>query len=198
MSARLGLALLLAIGLASPASAKEEVAVFAGGCFWGVEGVFEHVRGVTDVVAGYAGGSASHASYDRVSSETTGHAEAVRIRFDPDKVSFGQLLQVFFVVAHDPTQLNRQGPDSGPSYRSAIFPQSPQQLAAARAFIASLQGSGAFRGKIVTRLEQGRFYPAERYHQDFMRRNPTYPYILANDVQKVAALKQRYPKLWRP
>jgi len=198
MSARLGLALLLAIGIASPASAKEEVAVFAGGCFWGVEGVFEHVRGVKDVVSGYAGGAAGHASYDRVSSETTGHAETVRIRFDPDQVSFGQLLQVFFVVAHDPTQLNRQGPDSGPSYRSAIFPQSRQQLTAARAFIASLQGSSAFRGKSVTRLEQGRFYPAERYHQDFMRRNPTYPYILANDVQKVAALKQRYPKLWRP
>lgn len=198
MSARFGLGLLLALGLATPASAKEEVAVLAGGCFWGMEGVFEHVRGVNEVVSGYAGGSANHATYDRVSSETTGHAEAVRIRFDPAQVSFGQLLQVFFVVAHDPTQLNRQGPDSGPSYRSAIFPQSPQQLAAARAFMASLQGSGAFRSRIVTRLEQGRFYPAERYHQDFMRRNPTHPYILANDVEKVAALKQRYPKLWRP
>lgn len=190
----IGAALALA---ASPAAAREETAVLAGGCFWGLEGVFEHVKGVTDVTSGYAGGAAADATYAKVSRERTGHAEAVRIRFDPAKVSYGQLLQVYFTVAHDPTQLNRQGPDEGPSYRSAIFPQSPQQLAQARAFMASLSKSGAFRRPIVTKLERGGFYPAEAYHQDFMRRNPTYPYIVVNDAPKVAALKRRYPALYR-
>jgi peptide-methionine (S)-S-oxide reductase len=193
----IGAALLALVGAASPAAAAQETAVFAGGCFWGMEGVFEHVRGVSDVTSGYAGGSAADATYDKVSSETTGHAEAVRIRFDPAKVSYGQLLQVYFTVAHDPTQLNRQGPDSGPSYRSAIFPQSPKQLAQARAFMASLGRSGAYKRPIVTKLETGGFYPAESYHQDFMARNPRHPYILANDVEKVAALKKRYPTLYR-
>ncbi|GAA4035355.1 hypothetical protein GCM10022281_14640 [Sphingomonas rosea] len=185
------------VATASPAAAREETAVLAGGCFWGLEGVFEHVKGVTDVTSGYAGGSAADATYAKVSTERTGHAEAVKIRFDPDKVSYGQLLQVYFTVAHDPTELNRQGPDEGPSYRSAIFPQTPQQLAQARAFMASLSKSGAYRRPIVTKLERGGFYPAEAYHQDFMRKNPTYPYIVVNDAPKVAALKRRYPALYK-
>jgi len=194
---RLATALLAFAGAAAPAAAREETAVLAGGCFWGLEGVYEHVRGVTDVTSGYAGGAAGDATYDKVSSESTGHAEAVRIRYDPAQISYGKLLQIFFTVAHDPTQLNAQGPDVGPSYRSAIFPQSPQQAAQAKAFIASLQGSGAFRRPIVTRIEQGGFYPAEAYHQDFMRRNPRYPYIVVNDAPKLAALKKRYPALYK-
>ncbi|MGH6729429.1 MAG: peptide-methionine (S)-S-oxide reductase MsrA [Sphingomicrobium sp.] len=172
---------------------KSETAVLAGGCFWGMEAVFEHVQGVTNVVSGYAGGSARDASYDRVSSERTGHAEAVRISYDPAKISYARLLQIFFTVAHDPTQLNRQGPDVGPSYRSAIFPQSKPQDAAARAFLARLKQSRP----VVTRIESGAFYPAEADHQDFARRNPYHPYILVNDRPKVAALKARYPQLYK-
>ena len=181
------------VALPAPALAKTETAVLAGGCFWGVEAVFEHVRGVVDVTSGYAGGSKADASYDRVSSERTGHAEAVRITFDPDKISFARLLHIFFTVAHDPTELNRQGPDVGKSYRSAIFPQSKAQGAAARAFIARLKKSKP----VVTRIERGPFYQAEAYHQDFARKNPFHPYILAHDKPKVAALKREFPALYK-
>jgi peptide-methionine (S)-S-oxide reductase len=191
--------LLTAAAFAGPAGASphRETAVLAGGCFWGMEAVFEHVKGVTDVVSGYAGGSAADAKYARVSREGTGHAEAVKITFDPTRVSYAKLLQIYFTVAHDPTQVNRQGPDTGPSYRSAIFPQNAGQAAAAKAFIASLKSGHAFRRPIATRIEQGRFFPAEAYHQDFARKNPDYPYIVINDRPKVAALKRKYPQFWR-
>jgi peptide-methionine (S)-S-oxide reductase len=192
----------LAIVLASAAAiaatpANADTAVLAGGCFWGMELVFEHVKGVNDVVSGYAGGSAKDANYDAVSSEETGHAEAVRITFDPRQVSYAQLLQIYFTVAHNPTEVNRQGPDVGTSYRSAIFPQSPAQAAQARAFIARLNAAHAFKAPIATRVESGGFYPAEAYHQDFARRHPFYPYIVFNDRPKVAALKARYPKFFK-
>jgi peptide-methionine (S)-S-oxide reductase len=190
-------ALAVPIAAPAPASPKTETAVLAGGCFWGMEAVFEHVKGVRDVVSGFAGGSAKDASYDRVSSERTGHAEAVRITFDPGQVSYAQLLQVYFAVAHDPTQVNRQGPDAGPSYRSAIFPQNAGQAAQARSFIAKLTAARVYRKPIATRIESGGFYPAEAYHQDFARKNPTYPYIVMNDRPKVAALKRQYPRLFK-
>ena len=183
--------------LVSAAPAHAETAVLAGGCFWGMETVFEHVKGVTDVVSGFAGGSASDATYDAVSSERTGHAEAVKITYDPKQISYRQLLQIFFTVAHDPTQVNRQGPDTGPSYRSAIFPQNAGQARAARAFIASLDSAHAYKKPIATRIESGGFYPAEAYHQDFARKHPFYPYIVVNDRPKVAALKSRYPSLFK-
>jgi peptide-methionine (S)-S-oxide reductase len=178
------------------AAAKQpkETAVLAGGCFWGMEGVFEHVKGVTDVTSGYAGGSAKDANYDHVSSERTGHAEAVRIRFDPRQISYAQLLRVYFTVAHDPTQLNRQGPDTGTSYRSAIFPQTPAQRQLAVRFITQLR---AAKRPVVTRIENGPFYPAEGYHQDFMRKHPLHPYVVVNDRPKLAKLKRSYPQLWR-
>ena len=188
---------LASILLLSAAPAHAETAVLAGGCFWGMETVFEHVKGVTDVVSGFAGGSASDATYDAVSSERTGHAEAVKITYDPKQISYGQLLQIFFTVAHDPTQVNRQGPDTGPSYRSAIFPQNAGQARAARAFIASLASAHAYKKPIATRIESGGFYPAEAYHQDFARKHPLYPYIVVNDRPKVAALKSRYPSLFK-
>ena len=183
----------LAAALPAPALARTETAVLAGGCFWGMEAVFEHVRGVTNVVSGYAGGSRADATYDKVSAERTAHAEAVRITFDPDKISYGRLLQIYATVAHDPTQLNRQGPDVGKSYRSAIFPQSKTQDAAARAFIARLKQARP----VVTKIESGAFYPAEAYHQDFARKNPLHPYILAHDRPKVAALKRQFPALYK-
>jgi len=179
------------------ASAQTDTAVLAGGCFWGMEAVFEHVKGVKDVVSGYAGGSSGDANYGRVSSETTGHAEAVRITYDPSQISYGQLLQIFVTVAHDPTQVNRQGPDVGPSYRSAIFPQSAAQRRAARVFLQKLGASGAYRKPIATKIESGPFYPAEAEHQDFARRNPMHPYILANDRPKVASLRSRFPSLFK-
>ena len=182
---------------AAAAPAHADTAVFAGGCFWGMEAVFEHVKGVENVVSGYAGGSASDARYDAVSSERTGHAEAIRITFDPKRISYGQLLQIFFTVAHDPTQVNRQGPDTGRSYRSAIFPQSAGQARAAKAFIAKLGSTRAFKAPIATRIETGGFYTAEAYHQDFARRHPLHPYIVVNDRPKVAALKSRYPSLFK-
>ena len=192
------LALILA-ALATPAAAapRTDTAVLAGGCFWGMESVFEHVKGVTNVVSGFAGGSARDATYDQVSTETTGHAEAVKISYDPSQVSYAQLLQVFFTVAHDPTQVNRQGPDSGPSYRSAIFPQNAAQSAAAKAFIARLDASHAYKAPIATKIEQGGFYAAEAYHQDFARKHPFYPYILVNDRPKVTALHKRFPNLYK-
>jgi peptide-methionine (S)-S-oxide reductase len=182
--------------MASAAFARQptETAVLAGGCFWGMEAVFEHVKGVTDVTSGYAGGSAKDANYDRVSSERTGHAEAVRIRFDPRQVSYAELLKIYFSVAHDPTQVNRQGPDSGPSYRSAIFPQTGAQKKLAASFIQQLRARG---NRIATKIESGGFYPAEAYHQDFARRHPNYPYIVMNDAPKVAKLKRTYPQFWK-
>lgn len=174
-----------------------QTAVLAGGCFWGVEAVFEHVKGVRSVVSGYAGGSAADANYRAVSAGRTDHAEVVKIVFDPRQVSYGTLLRLFFSVAHDPTQLDRQGPDVGRSYRSAIFPQDAQQRAVAAAYIAQLSQSGAFRRPIATRIESGPFYMAERAHQDFMRRNPMHPYILAHDAPKLRALKRAAPSLYR-
>ena len=178
----------------SAASTGTETAVLAGGCFWGMEAVFEHVKGVTDVTSGYAGGSSKDANYDRVSSESSGHAEAVRIRFNPRQISYAQLLKIYFSVAHDPTQVNRQGPDTGPSYRSAIFPQNAGQRQLAASFIQQLRARG---NKIATKVETGGFYPAEAYHQDFARRHPNYPYIVVNDAPKIAKLKRSYPQLWK-
>jgi peptide-methionine (S)-S-oxide reductase len=176
---------------------KSNVAVFAGGCFWGMEAVFEHVKGVRSVTSGYAGGAASTATYDQVSSETTGHAEAIRIVYDPALITYGQLLKVYFSVAHDPTQLNRQGPDTGPSYRSAIFVQDAAQANIARTYAVQLTKAKSFPRPIVTRIETAKFYPAEAYHQDFMRRNPTHGYILRWDVPKLAAFKAGFPGLAR-
>jgi peptide-methionine (S)-S-oxide reductase len=160
-----------------------------------MEAVFERVKGVRNVVSGYAGGARQDATYDRVSTEQTRHAEAVRITYDPKVVSYGTLLRIYFSVAHDPTQLNRQGPDVGPSYRSAIFPQNEAQGRVARAYIAQLASAHAYARPIVTRIEPGPFYAAESYHQDFMRKNPMHPYILAHDVPKVRALRQLLPNL---
>jgi peptide-methionine (S)-S-oxide reductase len=179
-----------------PAS-RSEVAVLAGGCFWGMEGVFEHVKGVQSVTSGYAGGTKETANYSDVSSESTRHAEAIRIVFDPAKISYGTLLRVYFSVAHDPTQLNRQGPDSGTSYRSAIFPQSPAQTNIARAYIAQLTATKAWPRPIVTKIESGAFYTAEAHHQDFMARNPGHPYIVQWDRPKLAAYKAAFPQLAR-
>ena len=190
----LGGALLTLPAATSAAPARTETAVLAGGCFWGLESVFEHVKGVTDVVSGYAGGSAQNAHYDDADS---GHAEAVRITYDPAKVSYATLLQVYFAVAHNPTEVNRQGPDEGPSYRSAIVPQNASQEAQARSFIAKLTASHVFNRPIATKIEHGGFYPAEAYHQDFARRNPNYPYIVINDRPKVVALTRQYPNLFR-
>ena len=190
--------ILVAAGiLLTGASPRTETAVLAGGCFWGMEGVFEHVKGVRNVISGYAGGSAADANYGAVSTERTGHAESVRITYDPGQISYGQLLAIYAGVAHDPTQLNRQGPDTGPSYRSAIFPQNAAQRRAAEAFLAHLRASGRFRKPVVTTIETGNFYPAESEHQNFMRLNPRYPYIVVNDAPKVAKLKQTYPQLWK-
>jgi len=185
--------------IAAPAAAspKTDTAVLAGGCFWGMESVFEHVKGVTDVVSGFAGGAPRDATYDKVSTETTGHAEAVKITYDPSRISYAQLLQIFFTVAHDPTQVNRQGPDSGPSYRSAIFPQNAAQSVPAKAFIARLDASHAYKSPIATKIEHGGFYAAEAYHQDFARKHPFYPYIVVNDRPKVTALQKRFPNLYK-
>ncbi|WP_375428976.1 peptide-methionine (S)-S-oxide reductase MsrA [uncultured Sphingomonas sp.] len=180
-----------------PRAGNDQVAVFAGGCFWGLEAVFEHVRGVRSVQSGYAGGTATTATYDQVSTERTGHAEAVRIVYDPAQVSYATLLRVFFSVAHDPTQLNRQTPDVGPSYRSAVFPQTPQQRLVARRYMAQLGAAKAYPRAIVTKIEGGAFYPAEAYHQDFWRKNPTHPYIVRWDKPKVAAFRVGFPALAR-
>lgn len=174
-----------------------QTAVFAGGCFWGVEGVFERIKGVESVRSGYAGGPKAAAVYEVVGSGLTGHAEAVEIKYDPAKVSYGTLLRVLYSVAHDPTQLNRQGPDTGSQYRSAIFPQTAEQMKLAQAYIAQLTAAKAWPGKIVTTLEPGKpFYPAEGYHQNYLRANPTQPYIAYNDIPKVEGLKARFPQLW--
>jgi peptide-methionine (S)-S-oxide reductase len=183
--------------LDAAAAGNSAVAVFAGGCFWGMEAVFEAVKGVKSVTSGYAGGAARTATYDQVTSETTGHAEAIRISYDPTKVSYATLMRIYFSVAHDPTQLNRQGPDRGPSYRSAIFPQTPAQRTASAAYIAQLGAARAYPAKIVTRIETGAFYPAEEYHQNFMARNPRHPYIQQWDVPKLAAFRAGFPGLAR-
>ena len=176
---------------AASAQGAEEVAVLAGGCFWGVQGVFQHVKGVTSAVSGYAGGEKSTAQYELVGSGSTGHAESVRVVFNPREISYGKILQIFFSVAHDPTQLNRQGPDTGPQYRSAIFPLSAGQAATAKAYIAQLNKARAFDAAIVTKIEKDKaFYPAELYHQDFLTKHPTHPYIVVNDLPKVDELKR--------
>jgi peptide-methionine (S)-S-oxide reductase len=172
-----------------------QTAVLAGGCFWGMEAVFERVKGVRSVTAGYAGGSAATATYEQVSTETTRHAEAIKLVYDPRTVSYATLLRVYFSIAHDPTELNRQGPDTGISYRSAIFPQSPAQATAAKAYIAQLGAAHSFGAPIVTKLEQGGFFPAEAYHQQFYDRNPSHPYIVNIDKPKVAAFKAAFPTL---
>jgi len=174
--------------------ATSQVAVLAGGCFWGVQGVFQHVEGVTSAVSGYAGGARETADYDKVGSGRTGHAEAVRITYDPRKITFGRLLQIYFSVAHDPTELNRQGPDIGPQYRSTIFPASDEQARVAKAYIEQLDRAKIFGAKIVTTIEPGRaFYPAEAYHQDYLTLHPNHPYIVINDLPKVANLKRLFP-----
>lgn len=181
------------------AAASSEVAVFAGGCFWGVQAVYQHVKGVTSAVSGYAGGSQSTASYEASSTGGTGHAESVKVTFDPRQVSYGQLLHVFFSVAHDPTQLNRQGPDTGTQYRSTIFPVNAEQARIAKAYIAQLNEARAFDAAIVTTIEMERpFYRAEDYHQDFLARNPRHPYIVINDMPKLGELKRVFPSLYQP
>ncbi|MNO70230.1 Peptide methionine sulfoxide reductase MsrA 1 [compost metagenome] len=192
------------VALAPPAldqpagKAGTETAVFAGGCFWGVQGVFQHVKGVKRAVSGYSGGSANTANYEQVSGGDTGHAESVEVTFDPAQVSYGTLLQIFFSVAHNPTELNRQGPDTGTQYRSAIFARSGEQQRIAQAYIAQLDAAHSFDKPIATRLESfNGFYPAEDYHQDFLTEHPAYPYIVINDLPKVANLKQLFGQQYR-
>ena len=182
-----------------PANARtSDVAVLAGGCFWGVQAVYQHVTGVTSAVSGYAGGSDGDADYGSVASGRTRHAESVRIVFDPRVVSYGRLLQIFFSVAHDPTELNRQGPDEGPQYRSAIFPGGDEQARVARAYITQLNDARVFPSDLATVIEPGRaFYRAEEDHQDFLERNPTNRYIVVNDLPKLTALKRLFPSDYR-
>jgi peptide-methionine (S)-S-oxide reductase len=178
--------------------ATTEVAVVAGGCFWGVQGVFQHVDGVIKAVSGYAGGQKDTAEYETVSSGKTGHAESVQITFDPHRISYGRILQIYFSVAHDPTEINRQGPDTGTQYRSTIFPTSDEQAKVAKAYIAQLDEAHAYKVKIATTIEPGKtFYPAEDYHQDFLTRHPSYPYIVMFDMPKLADLKASFPDLYR-
>jgi peptide-methionine (S)-S-oxide reductase len=176
-----------------------EVAVIAGGCFWGVQGVFQHVDGVTSAVSGYAGGEKATAHYEMTSNGNTGHAESVQITYDPRKITYARLLQIYFSVAHDPTELNRQGPDTGTQYRSTIFPMNDEQARVAKSYIAQLNSAHAFQAPIVTTIEPGKtFYRAEDYHQDFLAKNPGYPYIVYNDLPKIANLKQLFPALYKP
>ncbi|HEY6139443.1 MAG TPA: peptide-methionine (S)-S-oxide reductase MsrA [Thermoanaerobaculia bacterium] len=182
-----------------PPAAGQQVAVLAGGCFWGMQGMFEHVKGVTKVVAGYSGGEKATAHYEMVGTETTGHAESVEITYDPKQISYGQLLRLYFSVAHDPTQLDRQGPDRGPSYRSEIFFSSPAQERVARAYVKQLDEAKVFSSPIVTKIEPLKaFYPAEDYHQDYLIEHPNQPYIVFNDLPKIEALKRVYPAMYRP
>jgi len=185
--------------LDQPAGASApQKAVLAGGCFWGVQAVFQHVKGVTAAVSGYAGGQADTAHYDTVSSGRSGHAEAVEITYDPAQVSYGQLLQIYFSVAHDPTQLDRQGPDSGPQYRSAVFPTDDSQRKVAEAYIAQLNKAGAYPKALATRIEPLQaFYPAEGYHQDYLVRHPYSMYIMVNDIPKVENLAKTFPDRYR-
>jgi peptide-methionine (S)-S-oxide reductase len=182
----------------SNTGSKHETAVFAGGCFWGVQTTFQRIKGVTATTAGYSGGLAATATYDQVSSETTGHAESVKIVFDRSRISYGTLLRVFFSVVHDPTQLNRQGPDVGTSYRSVIFYTTPEQKKIAEAYIAQLDTAHVFPKKIVTEVVPLKaFYDGEEYHQDYAEKNPNNPYIQVCDVPKVAALQQQFPELFQ-
>jgi len=182
----------------APAKAHRETAIFAGGCFWGVQGVYSHVKGVISATSGYTGGSAATAHYETVSTGTTGHAESVKVVFDPTIVSYADLLRIYFSVVADPTEVNRQGPDTGPQYRSALFPQNAAQAKVARAYIRQLQAAHVFPRPIATRIEAAKpFYPAESYHQDFYARHPAYPYIVINDRPKVEGLKTLFPADYR-
>lgn len=176
-----------------------QTAVIAGGCFWGVQAVYQHVKGVTNAVSGYAGGDKKDADYQSVSASRTAHAEAVHVTFDPRQISYGKILQIFFSVAHNPTQLNYQGPDHGPQYRSEIFPQDAEQARIAKAYIAQLDAAQTFKRGIVTKTGtmKAEFFPAEAYHQDYAVLHPTQPYIVYNDAPKVANLKRLFPELWR-
>jgi peptide-methionine (S)-S-oxide reductase len=189
----------------APAAAKDPAepgqtatAIFAGGCFWGVQGVYQHVDGVKSAVSGYSGGNAQSADYETVGTGSTGHAEAVKVTYDPRRVSYGTLLRIFFAVVADPTTLNRQGPDRGTQYRTAIFPTTPQQKVVAEAYVAQLGAAKLWKAPIVTKVERYRgFYPAEKYHQDFLVRKPDYPYIVYNDLPKVEALRVAFPNHYR-
>ena len=182
----------------APSNSPTATAVFAGGCFWGVEAVFDHVKGVKDVVSGFAGGSKWTAHYEIVSTGATDHAESVQVTYDPSQITYGKLLQIFFSVAHDPTELNRQGPDDGTQYRSAIFYSSDEQKRVAEAYIAQLDAAKVFGHKIVTKLTplNNGFYSAEGYHQHYLEHNPREPYIVYNDLPKLHALQKTFPELW--
>jgi peptide-methionine (S)-S-oxide reductase len=182
----------------APASGLE-TAVLAGGCFWGMQAVYQHVKGVTNAVSGYAGGAQKDADYETVSTGTTGHAESVRVTFDPKQISYGKILQIYFSVAHNPTELNYQGPDHGTQYRSEIFPQSEAQRTVAKDYIAQLDKAHVFRRPIVTKVDAAKaaFFPAEAYHQDYATLHPSQPYIMFNDAPKVANLQKMFPDLWR-
>ena len=180
------------------ASGTSETVVLAGGCFWGVQGVFQHVKGVTRAVSGYTGGEKGTAEYETVSTGSTGHAESVEVTFDPHQISYGKILQIYFSVAHDPTELNRQGPDTGTQYRSAIFPTDAEQAKIAKAYIAQLNQARTFDAAIVTKIEPGKtFFRAEGYHQDYLTLHPSQPYIAYNDIPKVEALKRFFPDAYR-
>ena len=186
-----------AVDEASASSGASETVVFAGGCFWGIQAVFEHTKGVTKATAGYSGGTLKNPSYEEVSSGTTGHAESVEVVYDPSQITFGQLMKVFFSVALDPTELNRQGPDEGTQYRSAIFYETPDQQRIAQAYVAQLDEAKAFRHPIVTQIVPFKaFYRAEEYHQDFLLHNPDNPYIVINDLPKLSSLKKEFPSLY--
>ena len=179
-------------------ASRTATAVLAGGCFWGVQGVFQHVNGVESAVSGYVGGAAATATYEAVSTGGTGHAEAVAVTYDPSEITYGQILQIFFSVAHDPTELDRQGPDTGTQYRSAIFPTTAEQKVIADSYIVQLDQTGIYGEKIVTTTGPGaKFYPAEAYHQDFLAQNPRYPYIVINDQPKIDNLEEVFPTLYR-
>jgi len=186
-----------AIGVELASAPAEDTAVFAGGCFWGIEAVFDHVKGVKQAISGYAGGQLANPSYEQVSSEQSGHAESVEVIYDPAQVSYGKLLQIFFSVAHDPTQLNRQGPDHGPQYRSAIFYRNAEQKRVAESYIKQLTDAKTYSRPIVTQVAKlPAFYRAEEYHQNYLERNPNQPYIVINDKPKLAALKKQFPGIY--
>lgn len=184
------------VNISAPKTPGLQTAVFAGGCFWGVEGVFEHLKGVSKVVSGYAGGSKNTANYEAVSAGSSEHAESVQITYDPQQISYGQLLKIFFVIAHDPTELNRQGPDTGTQYRSAIFFTNDDQKKVATAYIKQLDSAHIFPKPIVTQIAAlQQFYPAEEHHQDFIARNPKYPYVVVHDLPKLDRLRQEFPEM---
>jgi peptide-methionine (S)-S-oxide reductase len=186
------------VDVVSARNAGFETAVFAGGCFWGVQSVFQHVSGVSSAVSGYAGGTAETADYEKVESGKTDHAEAVRVVYDPTKISYGQLLQIYFAVAHDPTQINRQGPDYGPQYRSVIFASDAEQTRVASAYVEQLNRSNTFGKALATKVETGRlFYPAEAYHQDYVTLNPTNPYVRVHELPKIESLKRVFPQRYQ-